>query len=402
MNKGLCCRVSLKAKAKLRELGFDVSEAFAPVEIPNEHLGLFKSCRGSDGFEELYTEAEFREEKLDNAFNRIEKKACEVFGLDASSGKFVDSGTILTDGGSCTGHWYEYEYPVAGTAGNMAKSRSVVFKVNDGYVMEGRHTGPLRENPEWSCEGLPNDFSFLALSLVASFGADGCPVAVFFPSSDCLSFFTFPTGPGTYDGGVIVFDEKNAAGGRFALFYGGYDMALDLNVVTDEQLREFYRDDAELKRSYKKDGLQQKVEHLLWFTGIPGSQVDMSFVRDTVMAKALYYRNIAEKEPYDFVQARYREKADFWEKVAEGKPVSEREKSRCGFEHKLTPIDQFVKWRYGLERAENEEYKQYFKSRIEDLKEFVSQEFSEIQEDVVQNESAVPEQSVSDDDGYSR
>ena len=357
------CYVSPKAQAKLKELGVDVetftykkspmdwySDTAESFDIPDEHWRLFRYYGGdAANMGELYTEEEVREKRLDNSFRRIEQKACEFFGLDASTGELVDSGMMMTDGGSCTGHWYEYDYSVLGTAGNMAKKRSLTFSINDGYVMDGRHTGPLNENPVWECAGLPTDKSIGIFSLLKKFGLDRCSVAVFLPSYDCPVRDKHKA-PGwvqnTFDG-LVVFDKKDSDGKRFALGYVGDRIDFTLLSLDDNELRELYRDDVEQRRWNGE--MDEKAAHILTLTGLywsTGVHPDMTFVRDLVVSKARYYRDQSTRDPVDFVRARYAKKADYWEKILRGDTVDKWERSECGFGHKLTNADKYMKYRH--------------------------------------------------------
>jgi len=84
-----------------------------------------------------------------STFNEAKEKAMLELNLIPETETFEESGCILSDGGSCTGHWYEYIYQVKGTAGNLIKYKYVKFYSDNGYVMYGNRTGELNPNPVW-------------------------------------------------------------------------------------------------------------------------------------------------------------------------------------------------------------------------------------------------------------
>lgn len=339
-----CYHASPKARARLEELGIKRTDKLVEeIVLPQEYAGQFMFYNDGNSIGELYTESEVREEKLDVPFNRIQKKACDFFGLDVSSGEYVDSGCELTDGGSCIGHWYDYDYKVAGTAGNMEKKRTLTFGINDGYVMDGNRTGPLREDPEWSCNGLPSDFSRYTLSEAAALGLDGCSAAVFFHYPGRMA-----GSDGYYEGGIIVFDKKDQEGKWYVLYYGTDDTDLRISRMGTNELCGLYRDYIEPKDANDRRLFENKVGHLLYFAGISESKLDMSFVRDVVSAKAEYYGRMAEKEPVDFLKARYEEKSAYWKKVSIGEPPSVKEDARCRFCHDPTASDTYETYRHVL------------------------------------------------------
>ena len=67
--------------------------------------------------------------------------------------------------------------------------------------------------------------------------------------------------------------------------------------------------------------------------------------------KASYYSVAAENEPDVLVKARYEEKASYWQKIADGKPVTSEEEARCGPGHKWDAVDHLVYWRHCLAQA---------------------------------------------------
>ena len=67
--------------------------------------------------------------------------------------------------------------------------------------------------------------------------------------------------------------------------------------------------------------------------------------------KASYYSVAAENEPDVLVKSRYEEKASYWQKIADGKPVTPEEEARCGPGHKWDAVDHLVYRRHCLAQA---------------------------------------------------
>ena len=347
------CHVSPKAQAKLKEFGVNVEATAEKFDIPNEYFDLFRYYAGDpSSMAELYTEEEIREERLDDGFKKIERKACDFFGLDASTRRLVRTEKTMGDGGTCTGHLYDCEYSVLGTAGNLAEKKTLAFSVNDGHVMRGSRRGPLNENPVWKCSGIPNDMSIGIISSLRKFGFDRCSSVVFVPSNDCAVRDKYELE--IYSGwsklpcdSLMVFDKKDSDGKRFALGRAINSLDYALLSLDEDDLRELYRDDVASRR-WNKDEMEHKTWSFVMTTQLGSScvDVDKSFVRDLVESKAKYYRDQSTKDRVDFVRARYAEKAGFWEKILRGDVTDDRERSRCGFGHEQTAADKYMKYRH--------------------------------------------------------
>ena len=67
--------------------------------------------------------------------------------------------------------------------------------------------------------------------------------------------------------------------------------------------------------------------------------------------KAEYYSAVALKETDKLIKERYEEKAEYWQKVVDGRPVSSEEEVPCGFEHRWVPVDHVIYWRHQVEIA---------------------------------------------------
>ena len=76
-----------------------------------------------------------------------------------------------------------------------------------------------------------------------------------------------------------------------------------------------------------------------------------SDARSVSESKAGYYSVMADKEPDELVKVRYEEKAAYWRKVADGKPVSAEEEERCSPGHKKDAVDHVIYWRHRLEKS---------------------------------------------------
>jgi hypothetical protein len=74
-------------------------------------------------------------------------------------------------------------------------------------------------------------------------------------------------------------------------------------------------------------------------------------VRSVPDTKAGYYSVMADKEQDELVRARYEEKAAYWRKVADGRPVSAEEEERCGPGHKKDAVDHVIYWRHRLGKS---------------------------------------------------
>ena len=71
--------------------------------------------------------------------------------------------------------------------------------------------------------------------------------------------------------------------------------------------------------------------------------------RKKAFDKSEYYAHAAEKESVDFVKTRYKDKAEYWNKVFRREPVSRELEERCGPDHEFTVCDHYIHVRHKLE-----------------------------------------------------
>ena len=90
--------------------------------------------------------------------------------------------------------------------------------------------------------------------------------------------------------------------------------------------------------------------------------------------KAEYYSAIAKKETDKLIKERYEEKAEYWQKVVDGRPVSSEEEVRCGFEHKWVPVDHVIYWRHQAEIASSPDVAAVCQRKMEQWRDIAVQE----------------------------